>query len=311
LLLFEVGLEIDLPAWRDFRKAMGYGTLWALGQYPLVFLLAVFAGMNALDSLLAAVVLTGCSVGMAHLGWKHYGYANEQTQSFILNVLVALEMNAIILLSLYSMAEKKGISWWVPFHLLAILLVIWLVSRFASHVKRLIDVILQTTTHWRIHLIVLIVLAVCAIGERLGLSSVKTAFFLGLFMSRTQHEGSNVEDSIAPISQRFLIPLFFVGLGLRIGWRPLAGMGALLPLGASLILLGFREILPRRWLPSGGDGRTFLLFGPNLTIVALGVSSMIEGHRSLAGATWLLLCGFFVSVFSILFLPAREADGQL
>ncbi len=84
-----------------------------------------------------------------------------------------------------------------------------MISRFASHLVKLFQLIIQKTTHWRVHFLVLLVLIICAIGERLGLSAAKTAFFLGLFMSRAQFQGQRVEEYIAPISRRFLIPDLF------------------------------------------------------------------------------------------------------
>jgi hypothetical protein len=37
--------------------------------------------------------------------------------------------------------------------------------------------------------------------------------FFGLFMSRAEHGGKGLEEFVAPVSRRFLIPIFFVTLG--------------------------------------------------------------------------------------------------
>ncbi len=306
LLLFEVGLEIDLPPRRDLLRALRYALLWMILQSPVALLLARLAGLTPVESLLAAAVLAGCSVGMAHLGWKGYGGMTATAKTFVLHVMISLEMVAIVLLTVLSVLLERGVGWWVPLHLLGVVAVISLVGLFAVRLQKLLDAILQRTTHWRVHLIVLLVLAVCALGERLGLSSAKTAFFLGLFMSRSQHEGEGVEVAIAPISRHFLIPLFFVSLGLQIGWRSLFHAGSLVALGTAVMLVGVREIVHRRWLPSGGDRRAFMLFGPNLTLVALGAATLLKTDSSPRAATWLLLSGFFLSVLSILALPAGD-----
>ena len=88
--------------------------------------------------------------------------------------------------------------------------------RIAVPLAKVLQAVLARTTHWRLHFVTLLVLAVCAIGERLGLPGPKTAFFLGLFMSRVEHNGKHLEEYLAPISQRFLIPIFFVALGMQI-----------------------------------------------------------------------------------------------
>jgi len=303
LLLYEVGLEIDLPGFGEFRRAIVYALGWCTIQYPFVILLAHAIGLGLKESLLAAAALTGCSVGMAHIGWKGYP-GSGAAKRFLLHVMVALEMIAIVLLTTFSSFLEKPLGWWLPLNLLGIGTIIWLISRLAVRVQKLFDRILQVSTHWQVHLIVLLVLAICAAGERLGLSAVKTAFFLGLFMSRSQHEGYSVEEAIAPISRRFLIPLFFVSLGLHIEWRFLITTKALFALGTALFIIGWRSIIHRRWLPTGGGQKAFMLLGPNLPLVALGASVLLERADCSPGARWLLLCGFFLSVISIISLPA-------
>jgi hypothetical protein len=152
-----------------------------------------------------------------------------------------------------------------------------------------------------------LVLVVCAIGDRLGLSAPKTAFFLGLFMSKTRHQGMDLEDYIAPISKRFLIPVFFVALGLQIRWQMLFSFTTVFAVGAALLLIGLREMLHRRWFKTGGDGQAYLLFCPNLTIVALAASVLLEKSGTMQGATWLLLTGLFMTVASVLMLPSSKS----
>jgi Kef-type K+ transport system membrane component KefB len=179
---------------------------------------------------------------------------------------------------------------------------VFLIGQFATHFVKLFQWIIEKTTHWRVHFLVLLVLVVCAIGERLGLSAAKTAFFLGLFMSRAEFEGMSVEEYIAPISRRFLIPIFFVSLGLMVEIPMLFSRVALLALFGMILLLGFREMLHRRWLKTGGDAQTYLLFCPNLTVAALAATTLFEsGHR--VAATWIILSGLFLSVTSLLLLP--------
>jgi hypothetical protein len=158
-------------------------------------------------------------------------------------------------------------------------------------------------------LLVLLVLAICAVGERLGLSAAKTAFFLGLFMSRVEHDGSGLEEFMAPVSRRFLIPLFFVSLGMAVELRLLVSWNALLALGTAGLLLGIRQVLHRRWLRLCANPEAFLLLCPNLTVVALGAAAMIEARKvSNENASWLLLTGFFMTVAAVALLPASTSS---
>jgi len=307
LLLFEVGLEIDLPPLREFARPLRHASLWALLQYPLAFGLALLAGLDWLQAFVAAAALTACSVGMAHPAWKSYpGFAPGRKQ-FLLHVMVALEVMAIIVLAVATAVLKNGWSWVVLLKLAGILVTIYLIARFAANLKSLFHVILERTTHWRIHWLVLLVLAVCAVGERLGLDATKTAFFLGIAMGSAKHDGLALEEYIAPISHRFLIPIFFVALGLQIEWRWLLDWTALLAVGSAGLILGARQILHRRWLKSGGDHRAFLLLCPNLTIVALAAKAMLDHGTDAKLTAWLVLTALFITIPSLLLLPAGEA----
>lgn len=125
-------------------------------------------------------------------------------------------------------------------------------------------------------------------------------------MSRTQHEGRPLEDYLAPISHRFLIPVFFVALGLEINWRMLFDQTGLLGIGAAFIMLGAREVMHGRWRKTGGDRRAFLLLCPNLTIVALAAKSMLDHGTDPNLAAWLMLTGLFITVPDILLLPSTS-----
>jgi hypothetical protein len=196
----------------------------------------------------------------------------------------------------------------VVLKLAGIATVIYLISRFAKRIETLFELILRHTTHWRMHLLVLLVLVVCALGQRLGLAGTKTAFFLGLFMSRIRHDGQPLDDYIAPISRRFLIPIFFFALGLQLSWSFLFSLTGLVAVGAAAIILGWRWVIHRRLLPTGGDDRAFLLLCPNLTIVALASSTLLNDGGEPHAAAWMLLTGLFITIPAILWLP-RPPEG--
>ena len=302
LVLFEVGLEIDLPKLHELIPPLRFALLWSLVQYPVIISLAHVAGLTVPEGLLAAAALTGCSMSMAYWGWKQYPGLASAPRDFVVQSMIALEVLAIVVLSVGSIGVTRGFGWLIIVKLAGMAVTVFLIGQFATHFVKLFQWIIEKTTHWRVHFLVLLVLVVCAIGERLGLSAAKTAFFLGLFMSRAEFEGMSVEEYIAPISRRFLIPIFFVSLGLMVEMPMLFSRVALLALFGMILLLGFREMLHRRWLKTGGDAQTYLLFCPNLTVAALAATTLFgSGHR--VAATWIILSGLFLSVTSLLLLP--------
>ena len=311
LLLFEVGLEIELPPWRDFVGPLRRAAVWAFVQYPVVIALASVAGLDWLQSLVAAAACTACSVGMAHSAWKAYPGFTAEERDFVLHVMVALEVMAIVVLAVETTALKSGWSWVILIKLTGIAATVYLIARFAAHLTNLFQMILERTTRWRIHLLVLLVLAICALGERLGLSAAKTAFFLGLAMSQAKHSGVALGDYIAPISHRFLIPVFFVALGLQLKWELLWEWTTLLAAGGAGLLLGVREMLDRRWPRIGADRRSFLLLCPNLTIVALAAKAMLDHGTEPKLAAWLVLTGMFMTISALLMLPGGGESGSV
>ena len=303
LLLFQVGLEIDLPPLRELLSTVRFVLPWVLLQYPLILAVSHLAGLQPREGLFACAALTGVSVGMIFPIWKQYNQLSETTRQTIMRLLIVLESLCIVLLAVETPALQSGWNWRVPLRLASVATVIFLVARFATHLTSLFDTVLQRATLWRTHLLVLLVLAVCALGDRLGLSSTKTAFFLGLFMNRTEHDGKSIEEFMAPVSQRFLIPIFFVSLGLRVQWSQILSLSGLTAFGTAGLLLGLRQILHRRWFSLGDDPAAFLLLCPNLTVVALAASSLLALDSQSAAAVWLLLTGLFMTLISAISLP--------
>ncbi len=307
LVLFEVGLDIDLPTFRELLPSLRFAFLWMLVQYPLVMGLARFSGLTPAEGFLATAALSSCSLSMAYLGWKHYPGLPGGSRAYVLQIMIALEVLAIVVISAGAIGVASGLGWSIVFKLAGMGVTIYLISRFSTHVVKLFQWIIAKTTHWRVHFLVLLVLIICSIGERLGLAAPKTAFFLGLFMSKAEFAGQSVEEYIAPISRGFLIPVFFVSLGMLIDAHQLISLLALLALLAAGVLIGYREVLHRRWLRTGGDARAYLLLCPNLTMAALAAKSLLATHSQLA-ATWVVLCGLFISVISLLLLPRNKDE---
>jgi Kef-type K+ transport system membrane component KefB len=311
LLLFEVGMEIDLPLWRQLGPPLRFLLKWLLPQYPLLLVLARFAGLTWLDSFVAAAALGACSVGMAHAAWKHYPGLDGPSRAFVLHVMVLLEVLAVVLLATETAVLGDTPAWQVALQLAGIALVVYACSRIGEHITKLLQTVLQRTTRWRLHFVALLVLAVCAVGERFGLSGPKTAFFLGLFSSRVRHQGRNLEDYLAPISRRFLIPLFFTALGTQIPLGALFSMNALMAVAAAATIIIFRYFLHSRFAKTGGDENTFLLLCPNFTLVALAAKSLLAQPDASGLAAWLLITGLVMTLYSIAALPPRPVESSV
>ncbi|MCU0788490.1 MAG: cation:proton antiporter, partial [Verrucomicrobia bacterium] len=302
LLLFEVGMEIELPRLGRLVRPVRNGMLLAVLPIPVVLAACHVAGFELSNALMAAAALTGCSVGMAYAAWKVYPGLTDLVRKRILRTMVALELWSILALVVGSALLKGRLDTAFGVTLLAIAATLFLIAQFGSKLVPVFEWIITRATHWRVHLLVLLILVVCTLGERIGLGGPKTAFFLGLAMNQTRHRGMNLDEHMAPISQRFLIPIFFVALGLQIRW--LDPVSLALAFGTAGLLLGMRMMIHNRLLKIGGDKNAFLLLSPNLTMVALGATALLQYAHADKAATWLLLTGLFMTIPSLLLLPA-------
>ncbi|MGA2053422.1 MAG: cation:proton antiporter, partial [Opitutales bacterium] len=300
----------ELPLWRQLGAPLRFLLKWLLPQYPLLLTLARLAGLPWLDSFVAAAALSACSVGMAHAAWKHYPGLEGDSRAFVLHVMVLLEVLAVVLLATETAVLGDTPAWVVGLKLAGMALVVYTCSRTAAHMTKLLQTVLERTTRWRLHFVALLVLAVCAVGERFGLSGPKTAFFLGLFSSRVRHRGRNLDDYMAPISRRFLIPLFFTSLGTQVPLTALFSMNALMALCSAGLIIIFRHLLHSWFARTGGDAKAYLLLCPNFTLVALAAKALLSQDDASGIAAWLLMTGLAMTLFAVAALPpiAQESS---
>lgn len=305
LLLFEVGLEIELPPGRELRGPGLYVLRWVLPQYPVMLALARLAGLSWHEAFIAAAAISACAVGMAHTAWKNYPGLGGAARPFALQVMVLLEVLAVLLLAVETTALGSGASWLIGLKLAGMAVVIYACSRVAVPLARLLQRVLEQATHWRLHLVAVLVLVACAAGERLGLAGPKTAFFLGLFSSHVRHDDKTLEEYLAPISRRFLIPLFFLALGTLVPLGALFSHVALLAVVAAALLIAFRSLLHARFARLGGDANAWLLLCPNFTMIALAASSLLKAGAAPEVVAWLLLTGLALTLIALVALPAQ------
>jgi Kef-type K+ transport system membrane component KefB len=113
---------------------------------------------------------------------------------------------------------------------------------------------------------------------------------------------------MAPISRRFLIPLFFTSLGAQVPLAALFSWNALMALFAAVSIMAFRHLLHARFARTGGDENAYLLLCPNFTLVALAANSLIAPSEAPELAAWLLMTGLLMTLYAVGALPAQSKD---
>lgn len=314
MLLFGIGLEIDFPDRVSMLRAMRIVNPWVLVQAPFALALAllsvpgwpnhpwsVWAG-----SMVAAVALLSCSIGIAFPAWLSYRVPSAERKADLLNAMILLEVPSIIILTAGSVLLRYGFGLRLALNVVGIVMMIVLIRFLADRAMRGVRMAIERLIRWRVHFVVLFVLSVAALGGRLGLGPPKTAFFLGLGISRSTHEGLALEHHLRKITHGLLIPIFFVSLGSSVPLEMVMSRTAIMGIVSGVFLIGLREGLYRRRLAIEGAPGAHLLLGPNLTIAAVAMNALVtsSGHRPVA--VWMMFASLTMTILSLLRLPPER-----
>jgi Kef-type K+ transport system membrane component KefB len=248
---------------------------------------------------------------MSFVAWKAFPAPGAEQKRHLMLWMVTLEIVAILLLTVGDIYLKEGFGPALALRLALVLLVVVVVSRSAERLMGLLGRLLGSTTRWRLHYVVLFVLLISALGGRLGLAAPKTAFLLGLFVSRATHEGLALSHHLRPMGQRLLIPVFFLSLGAAVPVSLLFSVTGVMAVGAAGLLIGLRDFLHRTSVRSGCSRWAFLLACPNLTMVAIAAQTLVSLRSDGRVVGWLVLTGLILSTVSLFGLPSpRPAPAE-
>ncbi len=307
LLLFMVGLEIDLPPVGTLRKSFPFVFTWLLVQIPLFILLSWTLGFGPITGLVAGAGINACSLGISYsLLESQKGAIDESSMKNILLAMVVLEILSLFILAVSEILCVHGWSLQIIFQSSSIFGFILIIRLFSGKIHQQFSRLIENAGRWKIHQILLILFTITMIGERLGLSAAKTGFFLGLFMSSATHRGIKFEDELQPIAQNVLIPLFFISLGSRIS--PSHLFPYILPAGILIgaILFGLRFVIFRWMARIEVPRRFFLLFCPNLTMVAVAAGILTEHRIDRNVIDLLLATGLLMTIGAAIMFPSGK-----
>ncbi len=308
LLLFSVGLEVELPERRDSWIALRRALAWMAPQAALITGALVYAGLPVAPSLGAATALSSTSVGMAYVLWKHHHFPTDKARKTFLEWMVATEVVTIVLLATMG-PVIEGAAWWLALlkfggllcaAAMAAYIAMRVVPRFAEALKRGVKV--DTP------LLVLALFAICAVGNRLGLSAPKTAFVLGLFISRSTGEEVELNHRLEPLRDRMFVPVFFFGLGTLLRVEYLKTWPFYAAIVAGLALYGLRRAIFGQFFAKrfAVEANAHGIAAPMLTMGAVAVDILHRSGASPRLVAWTLTASIVLSL-----CPAfRSASGE-
>jgi Kef-type K+ transport system membrane component KefB len=266
-LLFLSGLEIDFERLRGRSlrlTGLGFVVSFAIA---VVVALVLRAADQVETPLLVAIILVATSLGVVVPVLKDAGLASSDQGQLVIAAASIADFGAVILLSLFFSREATGTGAKLVllggFALVVLALAVAIVG--AERVRRLSDVLLRlqdTTAQIRVRGAFLLLVALVALAETLGLEVILGAFLAGAVLSlvdrdqRMTHPQFRLKLGAAGFGM--FIPVFFVTSGIRFDLDALfASTGSLVLVPVFLLaLLLVRGVPALLYLPVIGRRAT-------------------------------------------------------
>ena len=248
LLMFVAGLEVDFEAMASAgRPAALAGVMGVVAPVILGALVALLFGLDWQQSLIIGLVLAATSVSISAQTMMELGVLRSRVGVALLGAAVVDDVLVILFLSLFiALVEGGGggiliILWVLAKMIIFLSLSTWLGARFIPRLAALIDRL--PISEGVTALAIVITLLYAWTAEFLGgVAAITGAFLAGLLFARTSLR-HHIEAGMHTIAYAWLVPIFFVSIGLEVNARALGRSGlpfALVIVGAALLskLLG-------------------------------------------------------------------------
>ncbi|MDF7626595.1 cation:proton antiporter [Lactobacillaceae bacterium L1_55_11] len=225
LIMFLAGLESDLELLKRYAKPAVWAALGGMLLPIAVFAsLGLSLGWSAEIALFWGVLFSATSVAISAQVLAQYQQLDSRPGVVIMGAAVVDDLLAVlawgVFASSFGLGNASGnlaISLVVQLVFLVVLVMVaWLIlPRLVAFIRK----------YWSLNLAYLFILVsvfgLAELAEHLGSSAVIAAFLLGLGLSSSKFEGESIQK-IAPVSDLFFAPVFFVSIGLKMS---LAGLG--------------------------------------------------------------------------------------
>lgn len=272
-LLFRVGLGSHPQ--RLLEKLPRASLIWLISVAVsglAGWVAARMVGFGEVASLVAAVALTATSIGVALPPWQESGRLDTEAGTLALDVAELDDLSGVLLMALLLAAipalQAAGAIAWGGLVATLMTLLLGLAAFTAgcwAFAHWLEPPLTRALERWetppaRLLVVVALGALIAAGAGLLGFSLAIGALFAGLIFSGAPE--SVREDRSYGVLHDFLVPFFFIGIGLKL--EPTALQGALAA-GAVLLVAAVAGKLVGTWLPA-------LLAAPAGTALPLAVS---------------------------------------
>jgi len=300
LLLFDVGLEVDLRAFAQVGPSailvaligvivpflLGWGTaLWLLPDTPII--VHIFIGAT----------LTATSVGISVRVLKDLGVTTTPEAQTILGAAILDDVLGLIILAVVvgsitgasdpgSAVSVSGVAA-IVLKAVGFFAATLLAGHLFSH--KIVSLADKAGPGMLVVIGIGLCFALSYMAELIGLASILGAFAAGVLLDpygagiRTRAEEASLRELLVPLSE-LLVPLFFVLMGLQVDLSTLADRSAL-ALGAALIVTAIiGKLVCGLGVIGGGIRRLAVGIGMiprgevGLIFAAIGTRLMVQGE---------------------------------
>lgn len=238
-LMFIAGVEVDMETMlRSGRISLLAGITGVVVPVLMGLLIAWLFGMGAQSGLFIGLVLAATSVSISAQTLMELGVLRTRVGMALLGAAVVDDVLVILLLSLFVAVvggEGGGLAvLWVIVRMVLFLAVGLVVG--ARYIPRLTALVSRLPiSEGVMSLVIVTTLFYSWAAEALGgVASITGAFLAGILFSRTPLRRS-IEAGMHTIAYSWLVPIFFVSIGLQTNLRTLGLVG--IPLALAILVV--------------------------------------------------------------------------
>lgn len=331
-LMFLSGVEIDFKTFRvkQPKNQVKSGNPFIMATIVFALMLLFAYGFSMLlvflnlidDPFFMMIILATISLGVVVPVLKEKKTIDTELGQTILLIAVISDFVTMILFA-YYLALRDGntkLIWWIPLMLGLVVVLYYMLDfyRKKSDLK-VIEVLRRGTAQIGTRGVFALILFFVAISETIGVEAILGAFLAGVVVSLLAPDRTFIQQ-LDSFGYGFLIPIFFVMVGVEFDFASLVANPSILALIPIIfILLIFTRMLPtfilRKWFSwREAIGSGILLTSTlSLAIVAATVSLQMEiiseGMSSAIILVAILSC-FIAPIAYTRFAPQRETKKQ-
>ena len=324
LLMFQAGMEIDFKA---LRRQPTHRIVLQFIVFGATFGLSLIAAVLLGQGIFMALILSTTSLGLVVPTLKETGISQKPLGQTALMAATLADFLTLFGITFYVLWHEVGLSWqflsplplFIGFGLLLKALRLWS-WWYPEKAGRLLAS--RDTQELGVRFSMALLFLFVALSELVHLEPVLGAFMGGTMLSIVFREKEPLETKLSGIGSGFLIPLFFINVGMQFD---VGNVGSVSQLLFTLELLGAAVLV--KLLPSilftlsgfslSGSLNLGLLLSSRLSLIIVAATIGLESgfiSESFKDAVILLAvvtCLFSPSVFKWLYRPeASQKEGR-